>query len=181
MNVNHIVNAMGGVACGVLAYVFGAPDAWMVGLVVLVVLDYVTGLMKAYVSGELCSKVGFKGILKKLMYFAIVAVAVIIDTLTGAGGRAARGLHRVPDRQRRRVDFGKLRRRGPARAEGVGQSAGEAKGRSGGTGNGHEMKPLAQKRIRRSQKADAPEESVSFRGDFLVAESTLGKRYPWKL
>ncbi len=86
MNINHIINARGGVACGILAYVFGAPDAWMVGLVILVVLDYVTGLMKAYVSGELCSKVGFKGILKKLMYFAIVAVAVIIDTLTGAGG-----------------------------------------------------------------------------------------------
>ena len=86
MNINHIINTTGGVICGVLAYIFGAPDAWMVGLVILVVTDYVTGLMKAYVSGELCSKVGFKGILKKLMYFAIVAVAVIIDTLTGAEG-----------------------------------------------------------------------------------------------
>lgn len=86
MNVNHVISTISGVSCGVLAYVFGAPDAWMIGLVILVVLDYVTGLMKAYVSGELSSKVGFKGILKKLMYFAIVAVAVIIDTLTGAEG-----------------------------------------------------------------------------------------------
>lgn len=86
MNVNHIINTTSGVACGILAYVFGAPDAWMIGLVIMVVLDYVTGLMKAYVSGELSSKVGFKGFLKKLMYFAIVAVAVIIDTLTGAEG-----------------------------------------------------------------------------------------------
>lgn len=86
MNMNCMINTVGAVAGGFLAYIFGAPDAWIIGLVVLVIIDYVTGLMKAYISGELSSKVGFKGILKKLMYFAIVAVAVIIDTLTGAEG-----------------------------------------------------------------------------------------------
>lgn len=86
MNLSYVINTMGAIASGILACLFGAPDAWMIGLVVLVIIDYVTGLMKAYIAGELSSKVGFKGILKKLMYFAIVAVAVIIDTLTGAEG-----------------------------------------------------------------------------------------------
>lgn len=86
MNLNYVINTIGAVSSGFLACLFGAPDAWIIGLVVLVIIDYVTGLMKAYISGELSSKVGFKGILKKLMYFAIVAVAVIIDTLTGAEG-----------------------------------------------------------------------------------------------
>lgn len=86
MNLSYVVNTIGAVASGILAYIFGAPDAWMIGLVILVVIDYVTGLIKAYISGELSSKIGFKGILKKLMYFAIVAVAVLIDNLTGAEG-----------------------------------------------------------------------------------------------
>ena len=86
MNLNHIINTIGGAASAALAYVFGAPDAWMIGFVVLVVTDYTTGIMKAHIIGVLSSKVGLKGILKKLMYFAIVAVAVIIDPLTGAQG-----------------------------------------------------------------------------------------------
>lgn len=86
MNLNHALNTISAVISGVLAYVFGAPDAWMVGLVILVIIDYVTGLMKAYIAGQLCSKVGFKGIIKKMMYFAIVAVAVLVDNLTGAEG-----------------------------------------------------------------------------------------------
>lgn len=86
MNLNHVLNTISAVISGVLAYVFGAPDAWMVGLVILVIIDYVTGLMKAYIAGQLCSKVGFKGIIKKMMYFAIVAVAVLVDNLTGAEG-----------------------------------------------------------------------------------------------
>ena len=85
MSLNHIINTSGAVA-GVLAYIFGAPDAWLIGLIILVIADYITGLMKAYIAGELSSKVGFKGILKKIMYFAIVAVAVLIDNLTGAEG-----------------------------------------------------------------------------------------------
>lgn len=84
MNISQIINVTGGVIAGVLSYIFGAPDAWLIGLIILVIADYITGLMKAYIKGELSSRVGFKGILKKLMYFAIVAVAVLIDNLTGA-------------------------------------------------------------------------------------------------
>lgn len=83
---NYTFNTIIGVAAGVLGYVFGAPDAWLIGLIILVIADYITGLMKAFIAGELSSKVGFKGILKKIMYFAIVAVAVLIDNLTGAEG-----------------------------------------------------------------------------------------------
>ena len=69
-----------------LSYFFGGADIWLVALVTVIVIDYVTGLSKAYILGELSSRIGFKGIVKKLMYFAVVAVAVIADTITGAGG-----------------------------------------------------------------------------------------------
>ncbi|MCB6992877.1 phage holin family protein [bacterium 210820-DFI.6.37] len=83
---NYTFNTIVAILSAALAYIFGAPDIWIIGLVIMVIVDYITGLMKAYIKGELCSKIGFKGILKKLMYFAIVAVAVLIDNLTGAEG-----------------------------------------------------------------------------------------------
>lgn len=69
-----------------ISTVFGTPDSWLITLVVLVVIDYLTGLAKAYILGKLSSKVGFKGIVKKVMYFAIVAVASMTDTLIGDTG-----------------------------------------------------------------------------------------------
>lgn len=86
MNLNHIINTIGAAISAIAAYVFGAPDAWIIGLIAMTVLDYVTGLVKAYILDQLSSRVGLKGFLKKLMYFAIVAVAVLIDDLTGAQG-----------------------------------------------------------------------------------------------
>ena len=43
------------------------------------IIDYVTGVSSAIYNKELSSKIGFKGILKKMIYLCIVAVAVIVD------------------------------------------------------------------------------------------------------
>lgn len=69
-----------------ISFFFGGADVWLAALVTVIVIDYITGLSKAYILGELSSRIGFKGIVKKLMYFSVVAVAVIADTITGAGG-----------------------------------------------------------------------------------------------
>lgn len=66
-------------------YLFGGADMWLIALVTVIVIDYATGLARAYIQAELSSKIGFKGIVKKLTYFALVAVAVIADNITGAG------------------------------------------------------------------------------------------------
>ena len=44
-------------------------------LVAVMVLDYITGMAKAWQAGELSSRVGIGGILKKVGYLVIVAVA----------------------------------------------------------------------------------------------------------
>jgi toxin secretion/phage lysis holin len=66
-------------------YLFGGADMWLIALVTVIVIDYATGLARACIQAELSSKIGFKGIVKKLTYFALVAVAVIADNITGAG------------------------------------------------------------------------------------------------
>ena len=65
-------------------YLFGGADMWLMALVTAVIIDYMSGIARAYILGELSSKVGFKGIVRKVMYFMVVAVAVIVDNITGA-------------------------------------------------------------------------------------------------
>ena len=50
-------------------------------LVAVMVLDYITGMAKAWQAGELSSRVGIGGILKKVGYLVIVAVACVLDWL----------------------------------------------------------------------------------------------------
>ena len=65
-------------------YLFGGADIWLMALVTAVIIDYMSGIARAYILGELSSQVGFKGIVRKVMYFMVVAVAVIVDNITGA-------------------------------------------------------------------------------------------------
>jgi len=63
----------------VFSYMVGGVDALVVALLILITLDYITGLLKAIYDKNLSSKIGFKGIIKKVCIFIIVAVAVIIE------------------------------------------------------------------------------------------------------
>ena len=71
---------------------FGELDGFITALIVFVVVDYVTGFMCAIAEKRLSSEVGAKGIMKKVVIFALVAVGHIIDTviLKGAGGSTFR-------------------------------------------------------------------------------------------
>lgn len=64
-------------------YLFGAWDIILQALIAMVVIDYLTGVMAAYVEKTLNSEVGMKGIIKKVCIFLMVAVANIVDISTG--------------------------------------------------------------------------------------------------
>ena len=81
-----------GAAAAVLAAFWGLVCSYcikiMVPLIVLLcvmLLDYITGLAKAWHRGELSSRVGARGILKKLGYVVTVAVAGVMDWLISYG------------------------------------------------------------------------------------------------
>ena len=69
----------------ICTFLFGAPDIWLLTLLAFIVIDYISGVIAAYIHHELSSQVGFM-ILKKTMYFFVVAVAHCVDVATGAGG-----------------------------------------------------------------------------------------------
>ena len=62
-----------------LAYFLGGWDVLLKTIVFLAVADYVTGLIKAVYLKQLSSEVGYKGLLKKILMFIIIAVAFEIQ------------------------------------------------------------------------------------------------------
>lgn len=79
----NAISVIGGVIGGVTAYCFGAWDTLLITVLLLTVLDYVTGLLKAIVQKKLSSEIGFTGIVKKIMMYIVIATAVILGRLTG--------------------------------------------------------------------------------------------------
>ena len=77
---------VGAGVASICTFLFGASDVWLMTLLAFIVIDYVSGVIAAYIHRELSSRVGFIGILKKTMYFFVVAVAHCVDVATGAGG-----------------------------------------------------------------------------------------------
>lgn len=66
---------------GFAAYLWGPWDALIAALIVMVTTDYVTGLIKAAIKHELSSEIGWKGLLKKVCTFLLVAVATVADNV----------------------------------------------------------------------------------------------------
>ncbi|MDX5475441.1 MAG: phage holin family protein [Bacillaceae bacterium] len=50
-------------------------------LVIVVFLDYVTGVMTAFIKKEISSTLGWQGIAKKVIIFVFVTIAFFIDTI----------------------------------------------------------------------------------------------------
>ena len=76
---------------GWLGYFLGGIDGMLIALLVLMTLDYITGVMCAIVDKKLSSAVGFKGICKKCLILMLVGVANIIDLHVVGTGSALRG------------------------------------------------------------------------------------------
>lgn len=65
--------------CTLLGFLFGSADGIIIALIVLIVLDYISGVIAAVIEKKLSSEIGAKGIAKKVFMLLIVAVANIVD------------------------------------------------------------------------------------------------------
>ena len=73
-------------AVGVLSsYLFGAWNDALEALIVAMLIDYVSGVLAAYVNPHLAlnSQRGFRGICKKIMILLLVCLAHFMDSATG--------------------------------------------------------------------------------------------------
>ena len=65
---------------GWLGWFLGGCDGLLFALLAFVVIDYIAGIMCAIVDKKLSSSVGFKGLFKKVLIFALVGIGHILDT-----------------------------------------------------------------------------------------------------
>lgn len=66
----------------VFIYLFGGIDIALQCLLIAIILDYISGVIKAYITKTLSSSIGLKGILKKVGVLVIVMLAVLVDRVT---------------------------------------------------------------------------------------------------
>ena len=72
-----------GIIGGFFSYWLGGWDVLMKTIVFLAVTDYITGVIKGIYLKKLSSEIGFKGLLKKIVMFIVIAVAFVIQRLIG--------------------------------------------------------------------------------------------------
>lgn len=75
------VGAVGGFS----AWFMGGIDTLLVTLITFMVIDYVTGVIRAIYKKKLSSAIGFKGIIKKMLMLIMVGVAVSLQKIMPVG------------------------------------------------------------------------------------------------
>lgn len=70
---------------GYVAKFLGGFDSLLVTLIILIVVDYVTGVIGAVYEKKLSSTIGYKGIIKKVIMILVVGVAVTLQRVMPEG------------------------------------------------------------------------------------------------
>jgi toxin secretion/phage lysis holin len=76
---------------GVIGWYLGGLDGFLYVLIAFVVVDYLTGILRAVVEKKLSSRIGAQGIAKKVALFLVVGIGHLIDSyLLGSDGAPLR-------------------------------------------------------------------------------------------
>ena len=86
----NVIQAIFAAVDGWLGYFLGGCDGLLYALLAFVVLDYITGIMCAVADKKLSSAVGFKGICRKVLIFALVGIGHLLDTQVIVSGSVLR-------------------------------------------------------------------------------------------
>jgi len=75
---------------GWIGWFLGGYDGFLYALIAFVVVDYITGVMRAILEKQLSSEIGARGIFKKVLIFFLVGVAHTIDSQIFGEGSTVR-------------------------------------------------------------------------------------------
>ena len=84
--VQYVITGIG----GFVGWFLGGVDGFLYALLVFVVVDYLTGLMAAYIQKKISSEVGFRGICRKVAIFCLIGIAHILDAQVIQSGSVLR-------------------------------------------------------------------------------------------
>ena len=68
----NIISDVLSVILTTLVYILGGFDVALKSLIIIVIIDYLTGVGSAYYNKKVSSKKGLKGIIKKFCYFFLL-------------------------------------------------------------------------------------------------------------
>ena len=86
IGIDKFISIIASEVATIFIYLFGGVDVALMCLIIAIILDYISGIIKAFNTKQLSSKIGFKGILKKLGILVLVMLAVLIDRVGGNTG-----------------------------------------------------------------------------------------------
>lgn len=89
---NDVLKSIVSGIIGVAGFLIGEFDGLYKALLVLIIADYITGVIVAIVKKQLSSEVGAKGIAKKILMLIVVAVANVLDVQIIGGGAGLRNI-----------------------------------------------------------------------------------------
>lgn len=70
-----------GVIGGFLITFWGGWDSLIAALIALMVIDYITGVVKAIYLKKLSSEIGYRGLIKKILILIVVGAAVVLQSV----------------------------------------------------------------------------------------------------
>lgn len=79
----NLPSIVGGVIGGILTFLFGGFDALLKTFLIMLCLDYATGIIKGIYTKTLSSEIGKKGILKKILMCIVVSAAMLLQRIAG--------------------------------------------------------------------------------------------------
>ena len=82
---NKTLQAVLSAAIASFAAYLGALAVPVIVMIIMMIIDYATGMCAAWMRNELSSKVGAKGIAKKVGYMGLIVVAMGLDYLLASG------------------------------------------------------------------------------------------------
>lgn len=75
---------------GFISWFLGGFDGMVLTLIIFMVVDYITGVMLAIQNKRVDSKVGFKGISRKVLELLFIGMASVLDTYLIGGNSPMR-------------------------------------------------------------------------------------------
>jgi len=81
--INGWLKLCGATICATATHLWGGMDAVLIALLWLIALDYITGVMAAVYTGSLSSKMGYRGLLRKMGILSMVALAHLVGNAVG--------------------------------------------------------------------------------------------------
>ena len=86
MNVVNIIKTILTAIITWIGWLIGGYDTMMIALLLFMIIDYLSGVMCAVINKKLSSKIGFKGIFKKIMIILLAGITNLLGQATGIDG-----------------------------------------------------------------------------------------------